>query len=75
LVSRKGHREHEFELYPKHYQATKKSIERGMAKNPQWKITQLCTLEKERYGLGAESMGELAMKWWLSGKTMNEWFS
>jgi len=74
LVSRKGHREKEFALYPKFRDAIKKAIEKGMAKNPQWKLTQLCTEEKARYGLPPENMGEIAMLWWLSGKTMNEWF-
>ena len=74
LVSRKGHREKEFSLYPKHYNACKKSIEIGMKNNPQWKLTRLCSEEKSRYGLPAENMGELAMPWWLSGKTMNEYF-
>jgi len=63
LVSRKGHREHEFELYPKYYEAIKKAIQKGMNKNPQWKLT--CATDGD---------GQLAMKWWLSGKTMNEYF-
>ena len=63
LVSRKGHREKEFELYPKYYDAIKKSIQKGMDKNPQWKLTQLSNCDSQK-----------AMDWWLSGKTMNEWF-
>ena len=34
-----------------------------MSKNPQWKLTQLS---------GGDS--EIAMSWWLSGKTMNTFF-
>lgn len=63
LVSRKGHREMEFALYPRYYTAIKKSIGRGMANNPQWKLTQLSKCDSE-----------IAMQWWLSGKTMNEYF-
>ena len=64
LVSRKGHRQHEFELYPKYYEAIKKAIQKGMNNNPQWKLTQLSNCDSQK-----------AMDWWLSGKTMNEWFS
>ena len=64
LVSRKGHREKEFALYPKYYEAIKKAIGKGMANNPQWKLTQLSGCDSQK-----------AMDWWLSGKTMNEWFS
>ncbi len=75
LVYSSKRKKAEFDLYPKHYEATKKAIERGMAKNPQWKLSILCAAEKARYGLPAENMGELAMTWWLSGKTMNAFFS
>jgi phosphoadenosine phosphosulfate reductase len=64
LVSRKGARQAEFDLYPKYYTAIKKAITKGMAKNPQWKLT--CATDGD---------GELAMQWWLSGKTMNEFFN
>jgi len=63
LVSRKGHRESEFALYPKYYIAIEKAIKKGMAKNPQWKLT-----------LATDNNSDIAMKWWLSGKTMNEYF-
>ena len=63
LVSRKGAREKEFELYPKYYEAIKRAITKGMSKNPQWKLT-----------CATDGNGELAMQWWLSGKTMNEFF-
>ena len=63
LVSRKGAREKEFELYPKYLIAIKKSITKGMSKNPQWKLT--CATNGD---------GDIAIKWWLSGKTMNEFF-
>ncbi len=63
LVSRKGHRQKEFDLYPKYYEAIKRAITKGMSKNPQWKLT--CATDGD---------GEYAMQWWLSGKTMNEFF-
>ena len=34
-----------------------------MKNNPQWKLTQLSNCDSQK-----------AMDWWLSGKTMNEWF-
>lgn len=64
LVSKKGHRQKEFDLYPKIYQAIKKAIGKGMAKNPQWKLTLAC-----------DNDSQIAMDWWLTGKTMNEYFS
>jgi len=64
LVSKKGKREQEFKHYPKYYEAIKRAIIKGMANNPQWKLS--CATDGD---------GELAMKWWLSGKTMNEFFS
>jgi len=63
LVSRKGARQYEFDLFPRFYNQIKKATERGMANNPQWKLSQL-----------TKSDSELAMQWWLSGKTMNEYF-
>lgn len=64
LVRKKGKREQEFALYPKYYEAIKRAITKGMDKNPQWKLS--CATDGD---------GELAMKWWLSSKTMNEFFS
>jgi len=64
LVSRKGARQSEFDLYPKYYELIKKAIGKGMNKNSQWKLT--CAT-------GGDA--ELAMQWWLSGKTMNEYFN
>ncbi len=63
LVTRKGAREREFKLYPAYFYAIKKSIIKGMKNNPQWKLSQL-----------TKGDGEVAMRWWLSGKTMNEYF-
>lgn len=63
LVSRKGHREKEFALYSEFYEFIKKAIGKGMAKNPQWKLTQLSGCDSQK-----------AMDWWLSGKTMNDFF-
>ncbi len=63
LVSRKGHRQKEFDLYPKYYEAIKRAIAKGMSNNPQWKLT-----------CATDGNAEIAMQWWLSGKTMNEYF-
>ena len=62
LASVKNRRK-EFEMYPKFRAAITKAITRGMAANPQWKISQ-CT----------QGGGDRAFEWWLSGKTMNEYF-
>lgn len=64
LVSRKGVREYEFSLYPKYYEAIKKAIGIGMNNNPQWKLSKL-----------THGDSEIAMKWWLSSKTMNDFFN
>jgi phosphoadenosine phosphosulfate reductase len=56
-------RNKEFELYPRYYNAIKKAIAKGMTNNPQWKIT--CATNGD---------AELAMQWWLSGKTIEEYF-
>mgnify|MGYP005896285603 CR=1 FL=1 len=62
-ITKKGVREHELSLYPKYYFAYRKAITKGMELHPTWKIT--------RYTGGD---GEKAMQWWLSGKTMREYF-
>jgi len=62
-VTKKGQREFEFSLYPKVYIAIQKAIGRGMNNNPQWKITKLTNCNSQK-----------AMEWWLSGKTMSEYF-
>lgn len=62
-VTKKGQREFEFSLYPRVYDQIKRSISKGMNNNPQWKITQLSKCDSQ-----------IAMDWWLSGKTMNEYF-
>lgn len=62
-VSRKGVREKEFEIYPKHREACKRAINKGMEQHPHWKIT--------RYTGGDP---EKAMLWWLSGKSMKAYF-
>lgn len=62
-VSRKGAREKEFELYPRYLIEIKKAIAKGMRANPQWKLS--CATGGDE---------ELAIQWWLSGKTMNEYF-
>lgn len=58
-----GQRRKEFELYPRYYKAIKKAIAKGMANNPQWKIT--CATNGD---------ADLAMQWWLSNKTIEEYF-
>jgi len=63
LVSRKGVRRAEFEVYPKTLQSIKRAIHIGMQNNPQWKLTQLTNGDSES-----------AIEWWLSGKTMDEYF-
>ena len=62
-VTRKGVREFEFSLYPRRYETIKRAIHKGMELHPHWKIS--------RY---TEGNAELAMQWWLSGKTMREYF-
>jgi len=62
-ISRKGHREKELEYNPLVRKNIVKAITRGMAKNPQWKLT-----------CATDGNGELAILWWLSGKTMNQYF-
>jgi len=63
MVTRKDARLTEFQLYPKRWEAIKRAIQKGMYNNPQWRITQYT---------GAD--GEKAMQWWLSSKTMTEYF-
>lgn len=62
-VRRKGVRRREFETYPRYYEAIRRAITKGMANNPQWKLSRL-----------TEGDGETAMQWWLSGDTMDEYF-
>lgn len=57
-------RKKEFGIYPKYYKAILKAIIKGMNKNPQWKLS--CATDGD---------GELAMRWWLSGKTIEEFFT
>ncbi len=56
-------RKKEFILYPKILQNIKKAIEQGMKENPQWKLS-----------VATKGNAELAIQWWLSKKTMNEFF-
>ena len=53
----------EFSIYPKVYIAIKKAITIGMANNPQWKLS-----------LATEGDGEIAMQWWISNKSINQFF-
>lgn len=64
LVSKKGQREKELKEYPRYYYLFKKAIHIGMSNNPQWKLT-----------CATNGNAGLAMDWWLSGKTINEYFS
>jgi phosphoadenosine phosphosulfate reductase len=63
LISRKGAREQEFSLYPKRLPAIGKSIKKGMLSNPQWKLSRYCDFDEN-----------IAITWWLSGKTMKDFF-
>lgn len=63
LVYNSSKREQELNANPQIKKALIKNITRGMAKNPQWKITILS---------GGD--GNIAYNWWLSGKTMQEYF-
>lgn len=56
-------RKKEFALYPKVFENIKKAIKVGMQNNPQWKLT-----------VATDGNEELAMKYWLSKKTINEFF-
>ena len=53
----------ELSLYPRFYNIYKKGIQKGMQNNPQWLISILT---------GGD--GDLAMKWWLSGKMLQEYY-
>ncbi len=61
LVTRKGARVKEFMIEPKKLAMIKKGIKIGMENNPQWKLSKL-----------SKGNENLAIEWWLSGKTMNE---
>ena len=63
LVTRKGVREKEFLAYPQYYRNIKKAIQNGMDNNPQWKIS-----------IATNHNSDLAMQYWLSGKTIDEYF-
>jgi len=54
----------EYSLYPKFYDATKKAIGIGMQNNPQWKLT-----------VATDGDAEVAMKWWLSNRSINQYFT
>lgn len=64
IVTKKGQRKKEFDANPKIYQAIKRAIEKGMKNNPQWKIS-----------IATNNNSQLAMDWWLSGKTIDEYFT
>lgn len=57
-------RRKEFILYPKILINITKAIAEGMKNNPQWKLT---------VATGGDA--ELAIKWWLTRKTMEEYFN
>lgn len=57
-------RKKEFALYPKILENITKAISEGMKNNPQWKLS---------VATGGDA--GIAIQWWLSGKTMNEFFS
>ena len=64
MVSKKGVRVAEFQREPKKLIAITNAIKIGMENNPQWKLSKLTK--------GNEN---IAIEWWLSGKTMNEFFN
>lgn len=65
LVRKKSKRQQEFDLYPKYYEAIKRAITKGMAKNPQWKLT--CATDGD---------GEKAMRWWIEdGISLDKYFN
>jgi phosphoadenosine phosphosulfate reductase len=57
-------RKYEFEIYPRFYIQIKKAIEKGMQQHPHWLISIL-----------TQQDGELAMKWYLSGQSISQYFS
>lgn len=57
-------RKKEFELYPKVFENIKKAIKTGMENNPQWKLS-----------IATNGDENLAMQWWMSRKTINEFFN
>lgn len=57
-------RQIELETYPKIYNAIKRSMVIGMNNNPQWKLSQC-----------AKGDGDIAMQWWMSGKTLGQYFN
>lgn len=57
-------RRKEFILYPKILINITKAIGEGMRKNPQWKLS-----------VATGGNAELAVQWWLTGMTMNEFFT
>ncbi len=54
----------EFKLYPKILENIKRAIKVGMQNNPQWKLS-----------VASDMNEETAIQWWLSGLTMNQFFS
>lgn len=59
----KHQRLYEFEVFPKNLIAVKRAIQRGMDSHPQWKLTQK-----------TDGNVDLAIKWWLSNQTLDEFF-
>lgn len=57
-------RKKEFKLYPKVLKNITNAIKQGMTNNPQWKLS-----------LATNGSEDLAIQWWLSGKTMDEFFT
>ena len=53
----------EFEIFPKYLNAAKLAIDKGMKTHPQWKLSEL-----------TKGDADLAIQWWLSGETMNDFF-
>lgn len=55
---------YEFSHHPKILKNIEKAIGKGMNNNPQWKLTQY-----------SNNNAELAIKWWLTGLTMQQFFT
>jgi len=62
LVSGRN-RKKELFIYPKYLPLIEKAIKKGMENNPQWKISIVTNKDSKK-----------AIEWWLSGKTLDEYF-
>lgn len=63
LITKKGQRELEYQLYPRRRKAVELAIKKGMESHPTWKISRYTDGDPEK-----------AMNWWLTGKSMRTYF-